>query len=299
MRPVLRPGASLLRRDAGHLQVGLEPGRAVVLHDSERLRRVVGALDGLRDVEAVVDTVTASGLPDPTSTRRTLDVLAAAGVITDAATIRAAPVPEEAAHRLARGERAAAAFARSCEREAATVDVRGRGPLAQSIRRLLAGSGVLGPDDRRDRDAPGTTDVAVLVGQLAGSRHSDDLVAAGTPHLAVAVVDGTAVLGPLVLPGRTGCLRCVDAARAAVDPAWPALVTQLTTAAPTPHGVPPPRSPVLESALAAWSVREVLAHLSGGHAVTYGASLRFDDNLVEQVRHTWALHPGSGCALLS
>ena len=159
---------------------------------------------------------------------------------------------------------------------------------------------MLGPPDRQGaRGTPGAPDVAVLVGQLAGSRHSDDLVAAGTPHLAVAVVDGTAVLGPFVLPGRTGCLRCVDAARAAVDPAWPALVTQLTAAAPAPAGVPPPRSPVLEAALAAWAVREVLAHLSGGHAVTYGASLRFDDDLVEQVRHSWALHPGCGCALLS
>jgi len=125
-------------------------------------------------------------------------------------------------------------------------------------------------------------------------------VTAGIPHLPVAVVDGTAVLGPFVLPGRTGCLRCVDSARAARDPSWPTLVAQLPAAAPTPpHGVPAPCSPVLESALAAWCAREVLAHLSHAHVVTYGASLRFDDDLVEQVRHTWPLHPDCGCALLS
>jgi hypothetical protein len=217
-------------------------------------------------------------------------------------------VPAEVAHRLARGERPGTAVARSRELAAAAVEVHGDGPLAESITRLLAASGVQGAHrcpgstpagSVGNRGADRAPDTVVLVGQLAGNRVSDHLVATGTPHLAVAIVDGTGVLGPFVLPGRTSCLRCVDVARAGSDPAWPALVSQLGSPVPAPHGIPSPRSPVLEIALAAWSVREVIAHLTGGRAVTYGASLRFDDDLVEQVRHTWSLQAGCGCALLS
>ena len=35
--------------------------------------------------------------------------------------------------------------------------------------------------------------------------------------------------GPLVIPGRTSCLRCADLHRTDRDPAWPALAVQLAT----------------------------------------------------------------------
>lgn len=49
------------------------------------------------------------------------------------------------------------------------------------------------------------------------------------PHLSVVVRDTAAVIGPLVLPGRTPCLRCLELARADRDPAWPALAAQLVS----------------------------------------------------------------------
>lgn len=52
-------------------------------------------------------------------------------------------------------------------------------------------------------------------------------LAADVPHLAVVVGDRGAVVGPLVVPGETPCLRCADEHRLAADPAWPALAAQL------------------------------------------------------------------------
>jgi hypothetical protein len=46
-------------------------------------------------------------------------------------------------------------------------------------------------------------------------------------HLFVAVRDLTAVVGPLVVPGRTPCLRCLELGRGERDPAWPRLAAQL------------------------------------------------------------------------
>jgi len=42
------------------------------------------------------------------------------------------------------------------------------------------------------------------------------------PHLVVRAEEAIGVVGPLVLPGRWTCLRCVDLSKAARDPAWQA-----------------------------------------------------------------------------
>ncbi|MFJ3756748.1 TOMM precursor leader peptide-binding protein [Streptomyces sp. NPDC090080] len=55
---------------------------------------------------------------------------------------------------------------------------------------------------------------------------AEPLMAAGTPHLYTGVVEGTGVVGPLVLPGGTGCARCLHKHRTDRDPAWPRLVAQ-------------------------------------------------------------------------
>ncbi|MFQ3562122.1 TOMM precursor leader peptide-binding protein [Streptomyces gramineus] len=55
---------------------------------------------------------------------------------------------------------------------------------------------------------------------------AEPLMAAGTPHLYTGVVEGTGVVGPLVLPGGTGCARCLHEHRTDRDPAWPRLIAQ-------------------------------------------------------------------------
>lgn len=46
------------------------------------------------------------------------------------------------------------------------------------------------------------------------------------PHLPVRVRDRSGFVGPLVIPGVTSCLSCVDRHRTDQDAAWPALSAQ-------------------------------------------------------------------------
>ncbi|MEU5539066.1 TOMM precursor leader peptide-binding protein [Streptomyces sp. NPDC020362] len=55
---------------------------------------------------------------------------------------------------------------------------------------------------------------------------AEPLIASGTPHLYAGVVEATGVVGPLVLPGETGCAGCLDEERTDRDPAWPRLAAQ-------------------------------------------------------------------------
>ncbi|MEU0007682.1 TOMM precursor leader peptide-binding protein [Streptomyces sp. NPDC006314] len=55
---------------------------------------------------------------------------------------------------------------------------------------------------------------------------AEPLMASGTPHLYAGVVEGTGVVGPLVLPGESGCAGCLHEDRTDRDPAWPRLISQ-------------------------------------------------------------------------
>ncbi|MFJ5264051.1 TOMM precursor leader peptide-binding protein [Streptomyces sp. NPDC088387] len=55
---------------------------------------------------------------------------------------------------------------------------------------------------------------------------ADPFLSSGTPHLYAGVVEATGVVGPLVLPGETGCAGCLHEGRTDRDPTWPRLVTQ-------------------------------------------------------------------------
>ena len=92
---------------------------------------------------------------------------------------------------------------------------------------------------------------------------------AGVPHLVATVRGQTGVVGPLVVPGRTSCLRCGDLHRRDADPRWPRLAAQLTA------GEPPPSGATVTCLLtAATAAVQVLAYLDGAAApVTLDATL--------------------------
>ncbi|MDG4864241.1 ThiF family adenylyltransferase, partial [Streptomyces sp. T-3] len=54
----------------------------------------------------------------------------------------------------------------------------------------------------------------------------EPLVAAGVPHLFAGVIEGTGVVGPLVLPGVSGCAGCLDLGRAERDAGWLRMLAQ-------------------------------------------------------------------------
>ncbi|CAL9310051.1 hypothetical protein SUDANB148_04595 [Streptomyces sp. SudanB148_2056] len=55
---------------------------------------------------------------------------------------------------------------------------------------------------------------------------AEPLLVSGTPHLHAGVVEGTGVVGPLVLPGESACAGCLQEDRIDRDPAWPRLMAQ-------------------------------------------------------------------------
>ena len=85
-----------------------------------------------------------------------------------------------------------------------------------------------------------------------------------TPHLLVRVRDGNGLVGPMVVPGVTSCLRCADLHRSDHDAAWPAVAAQLRDTVGTAD-----RATVLATAaLAVNQVDRVLRAIRGdGRAV--------------------------------
>jgi bacteriocin biosynthesis cyclodehydratase domain-containing protein len=113
-------------------------------------------------------------------------------------------------------------------------------------------------------------------------------------HLPVRLRDGTGIVGPLVLPGRSACLSCVELHRCARDPGWPGVTAQLV-------GRPGRGSAAAAAATAALGVAQVLAALDvagGSGAVAppvLGATLELDLASGELLRRPWPVHPDCTC----
>ncbi|MFF9406946.1 TOMM precursor leader peptide-binding protein [Streptomyces anandii] len=94
------------------------------------------------------------------------------------------------------------------------------------------------------------------------------LVESGTPHLYAGVVEGTGVVGPLVLPGGTGCAGCLDRDRADRDAAWPRLVAQWRSGR---QRAVRPCDLALATTVAGLAAAHALAFLDGGLPSSAGA----------------------------
>lgn len=99
--------------------------------------------------------------------------------------------------------------------------------------------------------------VILVASRLVEPRRASALVSDDVPHLALELAGDRATAGPLVFPGRTGCLACLHAHRRDRDPAWPTIAAQLL-ARPCP-----PTDPALITAACAASVQLVSAPVTG------------------------------------
>ena len=135
-------------------------------------------------------------------------------------------------------------------------------------------------------------DLAILVGRHPMERRAS-LMRDHVPHLAVAADEAIGVVGPLVIPGRTACLRCLDLTRAERDPAWPLILAQLEGREPDPCACDAP----LAAAVAAQAAAQVLAFID--RAVAADAVVNGTLELVlpgwQWRRRTWPRHPGCSC----
>ena len=199
------PRLPVVWRSPTSVQIGIDPPEVVLHNVTEIQERILSAL---------VAGISRSGIEmlarsHPDERDNLLD--AVSGVLI------ATPPPTPAAH----------------------VAVIGFGPLVDSISQILAASGVAVSTAAHAVELPNPNpDLAILVGHfvIAPAVHAHWL-RRDAPHMPVVVSDSGVEIGPVVVPGATGCLLCVELHRRDADPAWPAVATQLmdrTSRAETP-----------------------------------------------------------------
>lgn len=144
-------------------------------------------------------------------------------------------------------------------------------------------------------------DLVVLAGrpepdrQLADACSREDVA-----HVLMSLHPRSAVLGPMVLPGRTACVRCADETRADTDPAWAALVPQLESPVhrPAAAAVAAAGSPLLVATLVAATAAAVLAMIDGLATGYDGSVLRWGSGCDAPSVERLAPHPRCGCLRL-
>jgi bacteriocin biosynthesis cyclodehydratase domain-containing protein len=260
-----------------HLQSSrphLAPGLRVVRRGLDRIQ--VGLYDGRRVV-----------LPRTDEVLRTLSLLLERGPLDDSrATARV--IEQLDRHGcLVRGK--------APNRAGRKVAVLGRiaGPGLPAIDELLRAAGV--DIAREPHDA--AVVVTLAVGELPRER-LDPLLRRGTSHVVVRLVDGGAVVGPFVVPGKTACLRCIDAHQSTVDPDHVAVTTRYAeaTARPRPDGMPDVVDPALATIALAWAVRDVVAHLDGAAPSTWSRTLSLRPDPTQRREERWLRHPMCACS---
>jgi hypothetical protein len=234
----LIPGTRVLMRGDGSLQVGVRD--PVILSDVgaderrflERLDTVarVSSADHVR-FSAVLERLVAAGLVETEPGRAAEPPLRAA--INDGG-----PIGCGIALALARAGWAVAMddVGRAVQTPRGTYDpgslaVTRQAAAADTIRRILP--------DAEVRAGQARSDIAVIVAHGAPLIEAAvPLMARDVPHVYVTTDERGALVGPLVVPGRSACGTCVGLARTLSDPAWPLLSLQLTAGHTLPLSTP-------------------------------------------------------------
>lgn len=301
MRPALRTGLLAIWRDSDTVQIGVDPGRAVAITGMTGAADVIRLLDGSRDRDQVIAEAGRRGVPAAVA-EQVMTVLAAADALVDHPVGLLRSVPTELRRQLlpvlavaSLGSQHADGGGRLLARRSATrVAVRGSGPapdlLTDVLTDLLTRSGLRA---RRAQPTDGSdADVVVLVGHQSPAQTAE-LLRRPVPHLAVTASEGIGVVGPLVRPGSTACLRCLDLARAERDPAWPLILAQLAGRRADPAAC----DPVLATAVAAQAAGVVLAFVDGGPAADAAANGTLELLVPgwQWRRRSWGPHPACCC----
>lgn len=238
-RPALAPWFRLVRD--GH-RLLLEHGGALVTFEGTAVRRLLPALvpllDGSRTVEGIVEEL---GEPVAPATNRALKLLAHNGLLLDGPQPRPTDAPAAgAAAFVAAATRRSISPAEVAELASARVAVAGSSQSADLVAGLLRDSGLDGVTrvDLDDDETDGLLVVApgrAQVGELRGLNQRR--LAVGGPWLQVLPHDGrNVVVGPLFLPGSSGCYACYRLRRGACsgyEPDFELLEVEPTRAAST------------------------------------------------------------------
>ncbi|MDQ6688422.1 MAG: hypothetical protein M3Z50_12585 [Actinomycetota bacterium] len=275
-RPMLAPGLRVIEVGPNAVQVGLDPTRAI------RLPRTPATMSALRLLSV------GGQLGTDGTTQELLTTLSEHELLVDSSILAGHPS-------VRRGDLAAAAATdptgwpeRLRRRRCATVAHLGEFPVDPAP--LLAAAGV--PLGTADPDVV----LVTVVGELDRDA-LDPLVRAETPHVVVRLVDGVATVGPFVEPGRTACLRCIDAHHDADQPGYSERLRRyvVATARPRDDAVSEPVDTAIATIATAWGVRDVVSHLDGDRPSTWSTTVRLLPAMAEVVSVSWWRHPACGC----
>lgn len=323
----LRPGLAVLRRGATSVQVGTDPRWAVVLADlspaavraltsarrGAEERELRAALEGEHvdggEVDAVLAHLRAARLlvdvPAPASDA--VDGMAWSLLAADGdGRVAVGRRPARKVRVVGHGRVASAVASTLAVAGVGTVQVEADGPVSRheaGVGGLTArdvGSARAAAGRRALQDgAPGvrTTvrgrpDLVILVEAHAADPlhwrplHDDDVA-----HLSVVLREASVLVGPLVRPGLSSCLRCADLHRTDRDEAWPALAAQLVTSGPG-H---PAEEAALAAVAGALAAAQALAHLDGRPTAVDGAALEVSLPAAMPRDVEWPVHPDCGC----
>jgi bacteriocin biosynthesis cyclodehydratase domain-containing protein len=113
------------------------------------------------------------------------------------------------------------------------------------------------------------------------------------PHLAVSAREAIGTVGPLVRPGVSACLRCLDLRRADLDPAWPLILAQLARRQADPVAC----DAALAAAVAAQAAAQALHFIDEPAATSpaESATLELVQPGWEWRRRAWPPHPSCTC----
>jgi hypothetical protein len=166
-----------------------------------------------------------------------------------------------------------------------------RGGTAPATR---GSSSPLPPVPRKRRGGAGPRpDLAVLTDGYPAELPAQ-LVAARVPHLAASAREAIGVVGPLVLPGESACLTCVELARSDRDPAWPFILAQLAGQAAQPVAC----AATLVTAVAAQAVSQLLSclDLAQPAQAVINATLELVSPSWQWRRRSWPRHGQCRCS---
>ncbi len=109
------------------------------------------------------------------------------------------------------------------------VVVVGQGAGADAVAHVWSGASTTTVLARTSRDvAAGNCDIAILVSDFVVSPiDTQPWLGRDIPHLAVIFGESSVTVGPLVRPGFSACIRCVELHRVDADPAWSAIAPQV------------------------------------------------------------------------
>ena len=267
---------------------------------------VIRLLDGSRERDQLVAEARERGV-QPAVTERIITLLAAAGVLVDFSSDLLRSLPPELTRQLMPVLAAASVAAEDgdggarliARRSSTTMLVCGSGPIAAILADLLTRSGLavrsspIAPVQQlagpRPADPP---DLVVLVGHQSPAETAE-LSRIRLPHLAVYAGEAIGVVGPLVQPGITACLRCIDLAKTERDPAWPLILAQLAG-----HSVEPTAcDAVLATTVAAQAATQALAFADQSPLAdaTANGTLELVCPTWQWRRRSWLPHPACLC----